>query len=241
VVNALALGALLAVNAFVPTLQTGDTLPPLPLVDQNGHAFSLAHVRGNAVVLTFIYTRCADARMCPLASLKFARLQRLIGDAPIRLVELTLDPQFDTPRVLRRYGAAYGADPRRWTLATGAPASLTDLATRLGIASAWTAPGTLAHTEATVVLDRTSAIATEVAGNAWTPEAMLALARTAAGERSTPLASASTWLTAAIERCGGGSLPISALGLIALIGALSLAFGVGLARACRPALRRERP
>ena len=234
---ALAFAVLLAANAFVPTLQQGDTVPALPLVDQAGSAFSLARLRGNAVVLTFIYTRCADARMCPLESLKFAKLQRAIGSAPIKLVELTLDPGFDTPAVLRRYGEAYGADPHRWTLATGAPASLDDLATRLGIASERTAPGTIVHTEATIVLDRSGAIADVVDGNAWTPDQMLALARDAAGESSNPLARAGAWLTAAIERCGGGALPISTIGLLALVGALSALFGTLLLRAVRPSGR----
>jgi hypothetical protein len=39
VVTAFAFAALLAVNAFVPTLQQGDTVPALPLVDQSGSAF----------------------------------------------------------------------------------------------------------------------------------------------------------------------------------------------------------
>jgi cytochrome oxidase Cu insertion factor (SCO1/SenC/PrrC family) len=232
-VIALALAALLAVNAFVPVLHEGDTLPVIPLVDQSGHAFSLARLRGNAVVLTFIYTRCADARMCPLESLKYARLQRALGNAPVRLLELTLDPQYDTPAVLRRYGAAYGADPQHWTLATGAPASLADLATRVGIASERTAPGTIVHTETTIVLDRNGAIARAIDGNAWTPDDMLAIARDVAGERPAPFAQLQTWLTAAIERCGGGALPISSLELIALVAALAAVFGTLLLRSLR--------
>jgi len=188
------------------------------------------------VVLTFIYTRCADARMCPLVSLKYARMQRALraASAPVRLVELTLDPRFDTPAVLRRYGTAYGADARTWTLATGAQESLADLAARLGIASAWTRPGTLVHTEAAIVLDRNGAIAQTIDGNAWTPDAMLAIARSAAGASPAPLASIGAWLTAAVERCGGGTLPLSTLELLALIVGLSLAFGAMLFRSMRP-------
>jgi len=239
VVTALAFVAVLATNAFVPTLQTGDTPPPIPLIDQSGRAFSLADVRGNAVVLTFVYTRCADARMCPLVSLKYARMQRLLAraPAPVKLVELTLDPHFDTPAVLQRYGAAYGADPQRWTLATGAPDSLTDLATRLGIASAWTAPGTLVHTEATIVLDRTGAIAETIDGNAWTPDGMLAIARSAAGASPAPLARLGAWLTAAVERCGGGTLPLSTIEFLAVFAALAATFATLMFRAMRPSGR----
>ncbi len=238
-VAALAAAVVLAANVFVPLLQSGDTLPPVPLIDQSGRPFSLARLRGNAVVLTFVFTRCADPRMCPLVSLKYARMQAQLHDvpAPVQLVELTLDPRFDTPAVLRRYGAAYGADARRWTLATGAPDSLDDLAARLGIASAWTSPGTLVHTEATIVLDRRGAIAQTIDGNAWTPDAMLAIARDAAGAGPAPLANLGAWLTAAVERCGGGSLPITTLELLATLVTLAAAFGAMLFGAMRPSGR----
>jgi cytochrome oxidase Cu insertion factor (SCO1/SenC/PrrC family) len=236
VLAALAFVALLAMSAFVPLLQPGDTVPPVPLIDQSGHAFSLARLRGNAVVLTFIYTRCADAHMCPLVSLKYARMQQALraAPAPVRLVELTLDPRFDTPAVLRRYGTAYRADARAWTLATGAPDSLADLAARLGIASQWTQPGTLVHTEAAIVLDRNGAIVQTIDGNDWTPDGMLAIARGAAGETPAPLANLGAWLTAAVERCGGGTVPLSTFELLALIVVLSLAFAAMLFRSMRP-------
>ena len=220
--NAAFLAVLLATAAFVPLMHEGDAVPALPLVDQSGRAFSLQELRGNAVVLSFVYTRCADARMCPLVSAKFARLQRAIGDAPIRLVELTLDPTFDTPAVLARYGAAFGQRTDRWTLATGAPASIDELALRFGIATARTSATTLVHTEAAIVLDPHGAIARIIDGNTWTTDDLLAVARQAAGDRPAPLALASLWLTQTIERCGGPRGSFTTIGGLALL-ALSIA------------------
>jgi len=240
VVNAVALAAVLAaVSAFVPVLQPGDTVPAIPLVDQSGAAFSLERLRGNAVVLSFIYTRCPDPRMCPLVSSKFARLQAALGTAPIRLLEVTLDPGFDTPAVLRRYGAAYGADARRWTLATGAPGAIDDLARRLGVASAWTAPGTLAHTEAAIVLDPQGRIARIVDGNAWTPGELLAAAREAAGAPPAPLARLGLWLTAAVQSCSGGRGGVTALEALLLVAGLTLGIAAALRRALGPARSRR--
>jgi hypothetical protein len=122
-------------------------------------------------------------------------------------------------------------------MATGSPASIDDLAARFGIASARTQPGTLAHTEAAVVLDRRGAIARIIDGNAWTANDVVALARDAAGRRSAPLARIGLWLTAAVERCGGGGAPIDALEMLALIAALTAAFGFVLLRALRPSGR----
>ena len=231
--NVFALVALLATSAFVPLLHEGDAVPSLPLVDQSGRAFSFERFRCDAVVLSFIYTRCADPRMCPLVSAKFEQLQRRIGAAPIRLVELTLDPRFDTPAVLRRYGRAFGQDPARWTLATGAPATLDELAARMGVASEWTKPGTLVHTEALIVLDGNGVVNRIVDGNSWTPDDVLALAGAAAGERPAPLAQIVLWLTAAVERCGGGSGSLNVLEAVALFAAMAAAIGAFLLRSLR--------
>ena len=230
-VNALALAIALAIAAFVPNLQPGDTVPSIPLVDQSGRAFSFAQLRGNAVVVSFIYTRCADPRMCPLTSAKFARLQRAIGHAPVRLLEITLDPRFDTPRVLRDYGRAFGANPQRWTLATGAPASIAELATRFGIATQWTSPGTLVHTEAAVVLDREGRLAQTIDGNAWTPEQLLAAASDIAGAQPSPLARIALALTAAIQTCSGAVGGINVLEGLALLLLIGGTIGIVLLRA----------
>ena len=67
-------------------------------------------MRGGAVdlqhgvrILSFIYTRCPDPTMCPLVTLKFGRMVPLLAGTPIGLLEVTLDPAYDTPPVLRRY------------------------------------------------------------------------------------------------------------------------------------------
>jgi cytochrome oxidase Cu insertion factor (SCO1/SenC/PrrC family) len=233
VVTALLLALQLATAAFVPLLEPGDSVPPLPLVDQSGQPFSIGTLRGNAVILTFIYTRCSDPAMCPLASSKFARLQTLIGRAPVRLLEITLDPAFDTPRVLRGYAAEYGANPKRWTLATGAAGSISELAERLGVATQWTRPGTLVHTESAIVLDPQGRLAQTIDGNAWQPQQLLAAALETTGARPSPLARAGLWLTAAIEACGGGRVPFNALEIVSLILALSVAAGFVLLRSLR--------
>jgi cytochrome oxidase Cu insertion factor (SCO1/SenC/PrrC family) len=216
-VNAPALLFALAAAAFVPTLAPGDTVPAIPLVDQSGRAFSVRDLRGSAVVLSFIYTRCADARMCPLVSSKFARIQAATGAAPVRLLEITLDPAFDTPRVLRAYGTAFGQDPRRWTLATGAPASIDELAARLNVATKWTAPGTLVHTESVTVLDPAGRIVQTIDGSAWTPDGVLAIARASAGGAPSLGGRIGLWLGAAIESCGGGTAGMTTLGGLALL------------------------
>jgi cytochrome oxidase Cu insertion factor (SCO1/SenC/PrrC family) len=233
-VNAVMLAVALAIAPFIPVLQPGDTLPALPLVDQSGHAFSIGMLRGNAVVVAFIYTRCADPAMCPLTSSKFARLQNGIGTAPIRLLEITLDPHFDTPRVLRTYGAHFGERPQRWTLATGAPDSIGALATRLGIASQWTRPGTLVHTEAAIVLDRDGRLAQTIDGNSWTPDQLLSAARDVAGGAPAPSARIVLWLEAVAQSCGGGRGSITTLQGLTILTIATGGIAALLLRSLRP-------
>jgi len=84
-------------------------------------------------------------------------MQHMLGAAPVRLLEITLDPQFDTPRRPAAYGVPteHNRIAGRWP--RGAPASIDELAARMGIATQWTRPGTLVHTEAAIVLDRQDA------------------------------------------------------------------------------------
>jgi cytochrome oxidase Cu insertion factor (SCO1/SenC/PrrC family) len=234
VVGALTFAAALAVATFVPALQPGDTVPAIPLVDQSGDAFSLTQLRGNAVVLSFIYTRCADPQMCPLTSSKFARLQQLIGSSPIRLLEVTLDPAFDTPRVLRAYGRAFGERPRTWTLATGEPSAIGAFAQRLSVATQWTKPGTLVHTESVIVLDRYGRIAQIIDGNAWAPADVLADANAlVTADAPSVVSRIRLWLGAAVESCGGGALGVSALVMLALLAAVIGTVSVVLFRSLR--------
>jgi cytochrome oxidase Cu insertion factor (SCO1/SenC/PrrC family) len=233
VVAGLAFAAALAVATFVPVLQAGDTVPALPLVDQTGAAFSFDTVRGDAVVLGFIYTRCADPRMCPLTSSKFARLQSMLGSTRVRLVEITLDPAYDTPAVMRAYGAAFGADARRWTLATGAPASIDALAARLGVATQWTTPGTLVHTESVIVLDRAGRVADVIDGNDWTPGDVFATAVAVADDAPSLGARVRLWFASAVERCGGGTAGVSTLAVLALLCVSIGGAGTALLRSIR--------
>ena len=194
-------------------------MPEAALIDEHGRPFSFKRSDGRATVLSFVYTRCRDARMCPLVSAKFARMQRALRGAPVRLVEVTLDPAYDTPAVLARYGAAYGADPRTWTLATGATEVVDTVAERFGIVVDRPIPATIVHSEAAVVIDAHGRVAKIVDGAAWLPDDLLASAREAAGLGGGPLQRLRMWLTTtAGALCGArGASPFTAGGVLALL------------------------
>jgi hypothetical protein len=166
---------------------------------------------------------------------KFARLQRQLHGTPISLVTITLDPGYDTPQVLRRYGAAYGADPARWSLVTGAPAAVDELAARLGVTVERPHPGTIVHTEAAIVLDQRGSVARVADGATWLPEDLAAEARSVAALPQSPLLRLRLWLsTSASALCGGrGATPVTVGAALVVLAALILALGLTFARAFR--------
>jgi cytochrome oxidase Cu insertion factor (SCO1/SenC/PrrC family) len=139
-------------------LDVGDRVPATPFIDAAGRAVTLAALRGRPYALTFIYTRCRDPRMCPFVSAKLHLLQTRTAGSPIALVEVSLDPAYDRPPVLRRYGALFGADPARWQLFTGDPRTVLDFAARFRILERSAGPDTIVHTERLAIVDATGRI-----------------------------------------------------------------------------------
>jgi cytochrome oxidase Cu insertion factor (SCO1/SenC/PrrC family)/Cu/Ag efflux protein CusF len=163
-----------AAHAAVVPLKLGDVVPDTPLLDQRGRPFRFSQLRGHDVVLAFIYTRCQDPRMCPLVSAKFNALQRTRGSRDLHLVEVTLDPAYDRPPVLARYGSIFGADPAIWTLAVGDAAPTLDFAARFGIVAYPDPSIGIIHSENTVEIDSTGRIQMMLTDTTWQPEQILA-------------------------------------------------------------------
>ena len=87
-------------------------MPDVPLVNQDGKTLHLADFKGKAVLLTFIYTRCPFPTFCPLISSEFAAIHNDLAQTPpiygkTHLLSVSLDPNYDTAPVLRKYGLAY--------------------------------------------------------------------------------------------------------------------------------------
>lgn len=140
-------------TAAINFLEVGDRVPATPLVDANGRATNLDSLRGHPYALTFIYTRCADPRMCPLVSSKLEQLQTRTRGTAIAMVEVSLDPAFDRPAVLQHYARQFGADPHRWQLFTGDPRTVLDFAARFRILERSAGPQTIVHTERLAIVD----------------------------------------------------------------------------------------
>ena len=117
-------------------LSPGDAMPDVQLRDQAGDAVRLSDYRGQALVLTFVYTRCPIPDFCPLMSRNFQRLQPALRQAygdRAHLLAVSFDPEYDTPEVLRDYARRYTDDLTNWTFATAGPVELARLTAPFGV------------------------------------------------------------------------------------------------------------
>jgi len=172
----------------VQPLNVGDSLPlTTQFFDQLGRGFTFTDFRGQTVVLAFVYTRCRDPRMCPLVSANFHALQSRLAGLPVHLVEITLDPAYDTPEVLAAYASRFDADASRWTLGTGPVNVVNDFAARFGIAVFADPVAGLIHSERTAIVDRDGRIVDLLDAAAWNPDDVAAEVRSLAQVPANPI------------------------------------------------------
>jgi protein SCO1 len=160
----------------------GADVPAAPLVNQDGKAINLRQYRGRALVVTFIYTRCPLPDYCTLMSTNFAELKREIDKSPelgagAHLLSITLDPAYDTPQVLRSYGAAHTGnfgDEKfaHWEFATGKPEEIQRVANFFGLA--YQREGKeIVHSLRTAVIAPDGKLLKMYRGNEWKPAEIL--------------------------------------------------------------------
>jgi protein SCO1 len=92
--------------------KAGDEVPNFDLVNQDGKRIRMNDYRGKALALTFIYTRCPLPEYCTLMSNNFAAIDRQLQKEPdlyqkTHLLSVSFDTDYDTPAVLKSYGAAH--------------------------------------------------------------------------------------------------------------------------------------
>lgn len=80
------------------------------LPDAEGRQRTLADFKGKVVVLFFGYTQCPD--VCPTTMAELAEVKRSLGPEGARVqgVFVTVDPERDTPELLKAYVANFGPD-----------------------------------------------------------------------------------------------------------------------------------
>jgi protein SCO1/2 len=145
--------------------------PPFTLTSQDGKPVALADLRGKVVALTFIYTACPD--ICPLLTQKMVEVQDALGadfGTKIAFVSISLDPERDTPEVLKDYAQFWGAKPDGWVFLTGSPEAVRDVTRHYGVFFAKKEDGSVDHTQLTSLVDGDGKMRVQYLGARFDPE-----------------------------------------------------------------------
>jgi protein SCO1/2 len=145
--------------------------PEFTLTSQDGTPVSLVDFRGKVVAVTFIYTLCTD--ICPVLTPMMSFVQDRLGrdfGTKVAFISITVDPERDTPQVLKEYAQAFGADPAGWAFVTGAPEAIREVTRRYGVFAAKTADGDIDHSFLTSIVDPRGILRVQYLGARFDPE-----------------------------------------------------------------------
>lgn len=148
--------------------------PDFALTAQDGRRLALADLRGTVVAVTFIYASCADT--CPLLTAKLVGVQQRLEPAlraRARFVAITVDPDRDTPAVLRSYAEGHGARPPGWAFLTGTREEIQEVARGYGVFLRRNPEGDVDHTFLTSLVDGDGVLRVQYLGVRFDPAEFL--------------------------------------------------------------------
>lgn len=94
------------------------SIPEFEFVDSDGESVSLNTLKGKVWVADFIFTTCTMA--CPMMTGNMNIIHKKYKkNDDLRLVSISVYPEYDTPEVLKKYAAQYEANTERWHFLTG--------------------------------------------------------------------------------------------------------------------------
>lgn len=158
---------------------SGDEVPNYGLVNQDGKLIKIHDYRGKTLVLTFIYTRCPDPTYCTLMSSNFEQIDQQLQKQTglydsTHLLSISFDPDFDTPAVLRSYGAAHTgkySDEKfgHWEFASGSKDQIKGIAQYFGLRY-YEGSDQIIHGLRTVIIGPDGRVYKVYRDNLWKPE-----------------------------------------------------------------------
>ena len=157
----------------------GDAVPDYTMVNQDGRDIRIGNFRGKVLLLTFIYTRCPIPEYCNLMSTNFAAVDRQLQNDPevyakTHLLSITIDPEYDTPKVLRSYGAAHteryqNETFEHWDFVTGTKDQIKGVAQFFGLRY-FQDKDQIVHGLRTVIISPDGKVVKVYRDNTWKPE-----------------------------------------------------------------------
>ena len=154
-----------------PPLPKIAPAPEFALTSQDGEPVTLADFRGKVMAVTFIFTLCTST--CPVLTPMMSFVQDRLGSdfgRKIAFVSITVDPERDSPEVLKQYAQAFGANLTGWSFLTGAPVAIQDVTRRYGVYASKAGNGDFDHTFLTSIVDARGILRVQYLGVRFDPE-----------------------------------------------------------------------
>ena len=160
-----------------PPLKIGEVVPDAAFTNELGQAVKLSNYRGQALAITFIFTRCPFPDYCPRMSRHLAKVREsldFIPNAPTNwhLFSVSFDPEYDRPGVLLDYRRNLHVEDGRWDFLTGAPRDIKQFCSRFGVYF-MRDRGTIDHNLMTAVIDTHGRLQRLFPGNKWHPDDLI--------------------------------------------------------------------
>lgn len=160
----------------------GDKFPDFALVNQDNQPIRTGQYKGKTLLLTFIYTRCPLPEYCTLMSNNFSQIDTELQKQPelyerTRLLSISIDPDYDTPAVLRSYGASHTGRFEdetfsHWVFATGNREQVKKVAEFFGL-QYFPEKDQIVHGLRTAIISADGTVAKVYRGNEWKPDEVL--------------------------------------------------------------------
>lgn len=164
----------LVLGFFLPSLASsltvGDKVPDFTLINHKGGETSLSDFSGKGVVISFLYTQCPDPQKCPMIKKKLSSLANLtakIGSAEkLQILAITIDPERDTPEVLKAYAQGFDKTQSNWLFLTGEKNTIAKVAGAFGVIY-WDQDGSIQHNMKTVFIGPDGRVKRIKSGSDW--------------------------------------------------------------------------
>jgi len=99
------------------------SIPEFEFIDSEGQSVNLNTLKGKVWVADFIFTTCTMA--CPIMTGNMNTIHKKYKkNDDLRLVSISVYPEYDTPEVLKEYASQYDANTDKWHFLTGKEATV---------------------------------------------------------------------------------------------------------------------
>ncbi len=169
--------------------EVGESLPTFALFDQDGQIWDNESFEGKHTIFTFVFTRCRAPEMCPATTMRMGKMLSEIkksGLSDAQLISITLDPDYDTPGILKSYAGGFGVDDPQYRFLTGPLQAVHDLKKQLGIITRPDPDMLIHHSMSTALVGPDLKIIYRVPGSKWDVSDFLDKMRIKSQASSTP-------------------------------------------------------